>query len=60
MTSRFQVRIRILSREVGIPLLSLNELEKKSQAIIILDKFVNKPNSHWLVVFGKCFSLMEI
>ena len=32
------------------PLLSLNELGGKSQATIILGKFVNKPqsNSYWL------------
>ena len=42
MASSFQVRIRILSREVG-PLLSLNELGEKAQATIILGKFVNKP-----------------
>ena len=43
MASSFQVRIRILSREVTIPLLSLNELREKLQAAIILGKFVNKP-----------------
>ena len=41
MTSSFQVRVRILSREVArILLLSLNELGQKSRATIILGKFV--------------------
>ena len=41
--------------------MSLNELGEKSQATIILGEFVNKPksNSHWLIVFGKCFSLVK-
>ena len=45
-----------------VPLLGLNELGEKSQATIILGRFVNKPqsNSHWLIVFGKCFSLAKI
>ena len=38
MTSRFQVRIHILSRG-RITLLSLSELGKKLRATIILDKF---------------------
>ena len=42
MTSSFQVRILILSREVRTLLLSFNELGKKSQATIILDKFAKK------------------
>ena len=47
---------------IKILLLSLNELGEKSQATIILCKFVNTPesNSHWLIVFGKCFSLVKI
>ena len=40
MTSSFQVRMLVSSR---IPLLSLNELRTKSQATIVLGKFVNKP-----------------
>ena len=61
MASSFQVRIRFLSRG-RIPLLSVNELGEKSPRKIILGKFVNKPysNSHWLIVFGKCFSLVKI
>ena len=45
-----------------IPLLSLNELGEKSRATIILGKLVNRPtsNSPWLLVFGKCFSLVKI
>ena len=43
MAGSFQVRIRILSREVGLPLINLNELGEKLQATIILGKFVNKP-----------------
>ena len=42
MTNSFQVRIRILSEEVGY-LLSLKELGEKSQTTIILGKFVSKP-----------------
>ena len=44
-----------------IPLLSLNELGEKSQAIIILGKFVNKlkSKSHWLIFFIS-FSLVKI
>ena len=44
-----------------IPLLSLNELREKSQAIIILGKFVNKlkSKSHWLIFFVS-FSLVKI
>ena len=30
MTSSFRIRVRILSGEVGLPLLSLNELREKS------------------------------
>ena len=46
----------------SLPLLSLNELGEKSQAAIILSKFVNKPkpNSYRLIAFGICFSLVEI
>ena len=56
MTTSFQVTICILSREVGY-LFWVNEVGEKSQATIIRDKFVNKPssNSHWLIVFRKCF-----
>ena len=45
-----------------MPLLSLNELGEKSRVTIILVKFVNKPQStsHWLIVFGKYFSLVNI
>ena len=43
-----------------IALLSLNELREKSQVTITLGKFVNKPKSHWLIFFGKCFSLVKI
>ena len=43
MTSSFQVRIRILSREVGLALLNSNELGEKSRATLILGIFVNKP-----------------
>ena len=40
---------------------SLNEIGEKSQATIILGKFVNQAiNSHWPIVFGKCFSLVKI
>ena len=42
MRTSFLVRILILSRG-RIPLLSLNELREKSQATIIIGKFVNKP-----------------
>ena len=50
--SSFQVRICILS---------LNELREKLRAAMILGKFVNKPwsTSHWLIVFGKCFSVVK-
>ena len=43
MTRSFEVGILILSREVRIPLLSLNKLGEKSQAAIIFGNFVNKP-----------------
>ena len=42
MTSSFQVRICIFPREEDTSL-SLNELGEKSQATIIIGKFVNKP-----------------
>ena len=43
MISSFQVRIRNFVKGGKIPLLSLNELGEKSQATLILGKFVNKP-----------------
>ena len=43
MTSSLQVRMRILSREVGYLFLSLNELGENSAWTTILGKFVNKP-----------------
>ena len=45
-----------------ITLSSFNELSHKSSATIIFGKFANKPfsNSHWLIVSGNCFSLVEI
>ena len=45
-----------------LPLLSLNELGEKSQSAITLGKFSTKSqsNSYWLIVFGKCFSLVKI
>ena len=43
MTRSFEVGILILSKEVRIPLLSLNKLGEKSQAAIIFGNFVNKP-----------------
>ena len=45
-----------------IPLLSLNELGEKLEVRIVLGKFLRKPksNSHWLIVFGKCFSWVKI
>ena len=45
-----------------IPLFSLNELGEKSANLTILGKFVNKPYSisHWLIVFGKRFSLVKV
>ena len=50
MTSSFQVKIYFAKRG-RIPLLSLNELGEKLQAITILGRFVNKlkSNSHWLI-----------
>ena len=42
MTSGFQVRILLLSKEVGY-LLSLNEFGEESQATITLGKIVSKP-----------------
>ena len=43
-------------------LFNLNELGEKSRATIILGNLVNKPQSnfHWLIVFGKYFSLVKI
>ena len=43
-------------------LLSFNELGEKSRETIILGKFTSKPksNSHWLIFFGKCLSLVKI
>ena len=37
--------------------MSLNELGEKLWGTIVLGKFVNNPesNSHWLLLFGKCF-----
>ena len=62
MTSSF--RVGLLNFVIGgrISLLSLNELGEKSQATIILSKFVNKlqAKSYWLIVFGKYFSLIKI
>ena len=43
MVNTLQVRIFALSREVGLSLLSLNELGEKLQVTIILGKFVKKP-----------------
>ena len=43
MTSSPEVRILVLSMEVKIPHLSLNELGEKSQTTFFLGKFVNKP-----------------
>ena len=43
MKSRLEVRVLTLSREVGLPLLNLNELGKKPQTPIILGNFVNNP-----------------
>lgn len=42
MTSGFQARILLLSKEVGY-LLSLNEFGEESQATITLGKIVSKP-----------------
>ena len=50
MTSRIQVRIIILSREVGCEM---------SPTTFALCNFVNK-NSNWLIFFGKCYSLIKI
>ena len=60
MTSSFQVKIYFAKRG-RIPLLSLNELGEKLQAITILGRFVNKlkSNSHWLIFFVS-FSLVKI
>ena len=60
--SRIQLTRKILVRYDRIPLFRLNELGEKLQATIILGKFVNKSyaNSHWLIVFGKCFPLVKI
>ena len=45
-----------------VPLLSFNELTEKAPSIIILRKFIIKSssNSHWLIVFGKYFSLLKM
>ena len=61
MTDSF-LELLIFFLSTLIPLLGLNELGEKSQATIILRKFANKPlsNSHQLIVFGKCFSLVKI
>ena len=57
-----QLTRKFLVRYDRIPLFRLNELGEKLQATIILGKFVNKSyaNSHWLIVFGKCFPLVKI
>ena len=51
-----------LERVVRIPLLSMNELGEKSGATIRLGNFIitTWSNSYWLVVFGKCLSLVRI
>lgn len=58
-TSCLEVGINVRS---SIPLLSLNELGEMSQTITILGNFVNNPdsNSHWLIVFGKYLSLINM
>ena len=44
-----------------ISFLSLNTLSEKLQVTIIPGNFVAKPNSifYWLIVFGKCLSLVK-
>ena len=62
MTSSFQVRILIFSREVKLPFLSLTELGEKSSTTIILGNFVGQTitKCYWDVVLGKCFSFVKI
>ena len=55
MTSSAQIRILILSREVGYLFWVWMNLAKYCKTIIILCYFVNK-SSYWFIVFGKCFS----
>ena len=43
MTCTLEVTTLILPSEVGVTLLSLNELGEKSAATFILGSFVNKP-----------------
>ena len=43
MTTSLQVRILILSREISVHLLNLNELDEKSRTTNIFGNFVNKP-----------------
>ena len=59
---QFSSQDKYFVKKGRIPLLSLNELGEKSRATIILGKFVKKPksNCHWLIVSGKCFSLVRI
>ena len=60
VTITLQVRIFILSKQVGY-LLSLKELGEKSQTVIILNSFLNKPEANLprLEVFGKCSPFVE-
>ena len=61
MIISLQVRILVLSREVGYLFLSLDELGEKLRATIVLGNFVKAiTNSYRLIVFGKCLSLVKI
>ena len=46
---------------LGIPVLNLNELGKKSRTTNLLDNFMSNPksNSYWLIVFEKKLSLVK-